>query len=456
MMRKKLTSCDRLFILLIVGVTWTVGCAPPPTPVAPGVSQFPNFLFPRVPESMVDLPVVSEHIEAWRRLQAGDLPSATAGFSEVLSGNGMFYPAETGLGYVDIAARRLDDALERFGSVLEDVPGYAPAWVGRGEALLASGREAEAMSAYESALVADSKLSDVRRRIQVLRFRSVRGALEMARAAEQAERYGEARQAYEEALTIAPDSGVLYRELALIERRLGELGRALEYVMRANDLEPDDAAGLTLQGDIHETLGDLEGAETAFSRAVRINPTPDRYANLDRVRNRLAAARLPPEYRAISNNRQITRAELAAIVGVNLSRLLEDSGQDEAVLITDIRTHWAYRWILVVAESGIMEVFLNHTFQPENVVDRGGLAQVVSRVLTLIASRDPVSGARWQAVREQFADIDSQHLQYRAASMAVAAEVLSVLEDNRFGLTNAVTGLEALAAVEQLERLASP
>jgi len=455
-MRKKLTSCDRLFILLIVGVTWTVGCAPPPTPVAPGVSQFPNFLFPRVPESMVDLPVVSEHIEAWRRLQAGDLPSATAGFSEVLSGNGMFYPAETGLGYVDIAARRLDDALERFGSVLEDVPGYAPAWVGRGEALLASGREAEAMSAYESALVADSKLSDVRRRIQVLRFRSVRGALEMARAAEQAERYGEARQAYEEALTIAPDSGVLYRELALIERRLGELGRALEYVMRANDLEPDDAAGLTLQGDIHETLGDLEGAETAYSRAVRINPTPDRYANLDRVLDRLAAARLPPEYRAILNNLQITRAELASIVGVNLSRLVEDSGQDEAVLITDIRTHWAYRWILVVAESGIMEVFPNHTFQPENVVDRGGLAQVVSRVLTLIASRDPVSGARWQAVREQFADIDSQHLQYRAASMAVAAEVLSVLEGNRFGLTDAVTGLEALAAVEQLERLASP
>ncbi len=455
-MIQKLSRRDRLFILLVVGVTWTVGCVPPPTPIAPGVTQFPNFLFPRVPESMVELPVVSEHIEAWRRLQAGDLPSATAGFSEVLSGNGMFYPAETGLGYVDIAARRLDDALERFDSVLEDVPGYAPAWVGRGEALLASGREAEALSAYESALIADSLLSDVRRRIQVLRFRSVRVALEMARAAEQAERYGEARRAYEEALTIAPDSGVLYRGLALVERRLGELGLALEYVMRANDLEPDDAAGLMLQGDIHETLGDLEGAETAFSRAVRIEPTPNRQANLDRVRGRLAAVRLPPEYRAIPNSLQITRAELASIVGVNLSRFLEASGQDEAVLITDTRAHWAYQWILVVAESGIMEVFLNHTFQPENVVDRGGLAQVVSRVLTLIASRDPVSGARWQAVREQFADIDSQHLQYRAASMAVAAEVLSVLEDNRFGLTNAVTGLEALAAVEQLERLASP
>ena len=455
-MIQKLSRRDRLFILLVVGVTWTVGCVPPPTPIAPGVTQIPNFLFPRVPESMVDLPVVSEHIEAWRRLQAGDLSSATAGFSEVLSGNGMFYPAETGLGYVDIAARRLDDALERFGSVLEDVPGYAPAWVGRGEALLASGREAEAMSAYESALIADSLLSDVRRRIQVLRFRSVRVALDMARSAEEDERNGEARRADEEALTIAPDSGVLYRGLALVERRLGELGLALEYVMRANDLEPDDAAGLTLQGDIHETLGDLEGAETVFSRAVRIEPTPDRQANLDRVRGRLAAVRLPPEYRAIPNSLQITRAELASIVGVNLGRFLEASGQDEAVLITDTRAHWAYQWILVVAESGIMEVFPNHTFQPENIVDRGGLAQVVSQVLTLIASRDPVSGAKWQAVREQFADINSQHLQYRAASMAVAAGVLSVLAGNRFGLTNTVTGLEALAAVEQLERLTSP
>ena len=143
-MRGKLFRRDRLFVLLFVGIMWTAGCAPTPTPIAPGVSQFPDFLFPKVPDSMVNSPVVSEHIEAWRRLQAGDLLSATAGFSEVLSANEMFYPAEAGLGYVDIAARRLDDALERFGSVLEDVPEYAPAWVGRGETLLAAGREAEA------------------------------------------------------------------------------------------------------------------------------------------------------------------------------------------------------------------------------------------------------------------------------------------------------------------------
>ena len=452
-MRGKLFRRDRLFVLLFVGIIWTVGCAPTPTPIAPGVSQFPDFLFPKVPDSMVNSPVVSEHIEAWRRLQAGDLLSATAGFSEVLSVNEMFYPAEAGLGYVDIAARRLDDALDRFDSVLEDVPEYAPAWVGRGETLLASGREAEAMLAYESALVADSNLSDVRRRIQVLRFRSVRAAIDIDRAAEQAERYGEARQAYEEALTIAPNSGMIYRGLAFIEHRLGDLGRALEHVMRANDLEPNDPEALTLQGEILESLGDLEGAETVFSQAARIDPTPARRENFDRISGRLTALRLPPEYRAIPTKVRITRSELASIIGVNLGRLLSDSERNAPVLTTDTRTHWAYQWILLVVEAGIMEVFSNHTFQPESLVDRGGLAQVVSRVLTLIARRDPSSGASWETVQPQFTDLDPQHLLHGAASMAVAAEVLPVLEGNRFGLNDSVSGREALAAVDQLERL---
>ena len=103
-----------------------------------------------------------------------------------------------------------------------------------------------------------------------------------------------------------------------------------------------------------------------------------------------------------------------------------------------------------------MEVFSNHTFQPESLVDRGGLAQVVSRVLTLIARRDPSSGASWETVRPQFTDVDPQHLLHGAASMAVAAEVLPVLDGNRFGLTDSVSGREALAAVDQLERLLAP
>ncbi|MBF82871.1 MAG: hypothetical protein CL489_00195 [Acidobacteria bacterium] len=458
-MRTRLRMSGWLFAALLMGFVWVVGCAGPRAPLAPvipGAPKFLNYMFPSVPESMAGLSIVTEHVQAWRRLQAGDLLSASAGFANVLAGTATFYPAAAGLGYVDVAARRFDDALARFGAVLGRVPTYAPAWVGRGEALLASRREDEALEAYESALATDPSLTGVRRRVEVLRFRRVQGALEMAREAEQAERFGEARQVYETALTEAPDSGVLYRRLALVERRLGELGRALEHVRRANELEPDDAEGLTLQGEIHETLGDLEGAESAFVRAVRADPSPERGALLERVRARLAAVRLPPAYRAIPNNPQITRAELASVVAVELEGLLEDAPRNEGVLITDTRAHWADWWILVVAQAGVMEVFPNHTFQPEMDVDRGGLALVASRVLMLIANRDPIRGAAWRTADYQFSDLDPGHLQHRAASMAVTAGVLSVFDDNRFESDNPVNGREALAAVVRLERLIDP
>ena len=402
---------------------------------------------------MAGLAIVGSHVEAWRQLQAGDLDSATLGFSAVLASATSFYPAEAGLGYIDVAARRYDDALARFGSLLERAPAYAPAWVGRGEALLASRREMEALAAYESALAADPALTDVRRRIEVLRFRSVQASLRTAGEAEAAERYGEARLAYEEALILAPESGLVYRGLAGAEWRLGELGRALDHVRRANELEPNDADGLTLQGEIHEVLGDLEGAEAAFAGAVRIDPTPERRARFERVRSRLSAARLPPAYRAIPDKATVSRAELASLVVVRLAGILSGAPRDETVLITDTRAHWADRWILEAAQAGVVEVLPNHTFQPEVTVDRGELAQVVSRVLTLIEGQRASVGLGWQAARESFNDVDPGHLQYPAASMAVAAGVMSA-RDGRFDLSRAVSGMEAVSAVGRLEDLA--
>ena len=110
----------------------------------------------------------------------------------------------------------------------------------------------------------------------------------------------------------------------------------------------------------------------------------------------------------------------------------------------------------MVVQAGVMEVFPNHTFQPEMDVDRGGLALVASRVLMLIANRDPIRGAAWRTADYQFSDLDPGHLQHRAASMAVTAGVLSVFDDNRFESDNPVNGREALAAVVRLERLIDP
>jgi hypothetical protein len=124
-------------------------------------------------------------------------------------------------------------------------------------------------------------------------------------------------------------------------------------------------------------------------------------------------------------------------------------------LVTDVRSHWASPWILAVVRAGVMEPLPNHTFQPQQRVRRVDLAQIVSRVLAIIASRRPGSAAAWESARVTVADVSTSHPTYAAVSQAVAAGVLPLV-GNAFTPSRPVSGAELLAAVERLEALTAP
>ena len=120
--------------------------------------------------------------EAWLWLQAGDLRTAERKFTVILKRLPEFAPAETGLGYVLLARRQPDQAVDRFGAALKHAPAYAPALAGRAQAQLALGRNDEALASLEAAAAADPSL-DLGPRIEVLRFRSAEDRIGAARRA---------------------------------------------------------------------------------------------------------------------------------------------------------------------------------------------------------------------------------------------------------------------------------
>jgi hypothetical protein len=172
------------------------------------------------------------------------------------------------------------------------------------------------------------------------------------------------------------------------------------------------------------------------------------------LRERAAFDAMPAEYRGIESSDSVTRAQLAALLGVRLDNFLKRSRDRNAVVITDTRGHWAATWILSVVRAGLMEAYANHTFQPQSVVRRGDLAQAASRVLSLIANENPRLAESWREAKRQFPDVSPGHLSYPAASLAVEAGVMKTLEDGSFDLSRPVTGAEAVAAVRTLEELA--
>jgi tetratricopeptide (TPR) repeat protein len=430
-------------------------CAPKVVPL-PTVTtpKFPDFIQPAVPPSFAGSPVAAAQARGWTFLQAGDLKSADREFSLALKTAPTFYPAEDGLGYLALANKDAKAALPHFERALEDEPGDVSAMVGRGQALLAVNRTDEALAQFRAALVADPSLSDIRQRVEVLSFRSVEQNVDRARAAARAGRSDEAIQAYNTAIAASPESPFLYRELAAVERQKGDVADALQHFRKAASLDPGDARTLEQIGELLEQSGDYEAAEKAYNESLAVESNAAVERRLEELRAKIALARLPAEYRAIDQAPQITRADLAALIGIRLAPLLQGPRSRDAALITDVRNNWAATWIVAVARAGVMEPYANHAFQPRSVVRRSDLAQAVARLLAKIAAQHPGRQPAWESARLKFSDLGPGHLAYPAASVAVASGVMKTAPGDAFQPSRPVSGAEAIEAIDKLRALA--
>jgi len=453
-MRRRSRHASGLAVLLIAFVIAACGPKtldlPPPGSAA---EKFPEYVFPAAPSGLGTEAALERHRAGWLWLQAGDLKAAERNFEAALKLSENFYPAEAGLGYIDLAKKDHERAAEHFDRAVVFNPRYVPALVGRGEALLALGQREMALKSLEAAVVADPNLA-LRTRVEVLRARGQQDDVAAARKAADSGRLDEARSVYERAIATSPDSPFLYRELADVLRRQGSLEGALKQAVRASELDATDPRAQILAGEIHEAMKDLPGAVSAYEAALALEPNAALETKIDALRKELVLAAMPAEFQQIESSSGLSREQLAALVGVRLDELLKRMPRRTAVVITDTRGSWATPWIMAVTRAGVMEVYPNHTFQPAAVVRRGELADAASRILSIIANEKPALASSWRAAKRQFSDVPPAHLSYSAASLTVEAGVMQPLADGSFQLSRPVTGAEAVAAVKKLEELA--
>ncbi len=452
------------WLLLWIPLT-VAGCAPKtakPTTTGP---VFPQFAFPVVPDTLEasNQAASAAHRDAWNLLQGGNAKAAARKFSSVVKDVPSFYPADVGLGYSALAQHDYKAAISDFDKALVAAPDYLPALLGRADALEATNEIPDAVLSLDAVLRVDPSRTDLRTRADSLRFRGIEDLVAQARKAQQSGKLDDARSAYERAIQFSPESAFLYRELASVEKQANQLDRAGERVQTALRLDPKDAAAHVLAAEIADRRGNLKVAVEEYQQAREIGglgggsmggaPDPALADRIRDVEKRLALASMPEAFRSIGTASQVTRGDLAALVGVHLEAWLAQLPQVAPALMTDIRDHWAERWILTVTRAGLMEVYGNHTFQPDTPVDRATLARVVSRALNVVAAREESLARRWRQAQPTFTDLPTTHVSYPAAALAVAAGVLQNGPDNSFEPTRPVSGSEALTAIARIEAI---
>ncbi len=433
-------------------VLLAVGCAAR-TPVVT-TPAYPEYLFPTVPAAWVGSDDARRHEEAWTFLQAGELAGAERRYLALLASSPAFYPAETGLGWLSLARGDARQAVEHFDRAVTAAATYVPAWIGRGETMLVLGDADEALRSFEEALLVDASLGRIERVVGELRFKLVSEQLAQARDSAAAGRFDEARGLYERVIAASPDSAFLRVELGRVELGRGNPDRARALVQEAMALDPSDPAAFILDGELYLATGDLAAAAASFGHAYRLDPNEDTARRLASIRDRQQQAALPPAILAIASQAEVTRGELAALIGTRFGDLLRSAAPGRTVIITDTRDHWGQAWILDVARAGVMRVDAAYRFEPGRSVRRGELAGVVDALLDLFAAVDPLAAASWEGPRQDFGDMPPGHLSYAPAARAVAAGVLEILDGNTFQPTRLVAGDEALRAVDRLAALA--
>jgi tetratricopeptide (TPR) repeat protein len=437
--------------LIAAVFTVAAGCTPKTPPV---VAPSAAWRVPAIPSDLSADPQRARFDTAWRRVQRGDIGGGEKVFEDIARRSPGFYPAVVSLGELRLRRQQYAAAAPLFDRALAINPSYLPALNGLAEAKLGAGDDAGAFAALTKLVAADPSRTDASARLEVVRLRVAQAELDLATRARADNKLDEAALHLQRAMEATPQNGAVLRASSALELAMGREDVAEARAREAIAIDPQDAEAFAALGDALDVEGRLPEAVAAYERAFALDPRPAWRERRESLATASATRSLPVQYRAITQATAVTRADVAAMLGVRLAGAVSHAPDRSTTVVTDTRGQWAARWILPVVRAGWMEPLPNHTFQPADTVHRAELAAIVAAVLTDVAALRPRDLAKWQTARPVFADITRDHASYTVASIAVSSGVMTA-EGGRFAPARAVSGVELAATIRRLEQLQS-
>jgi hypothetical protein len=132
-------------------------------------------------------------------------------------------------------------------------------------------------------------------------------------------------------------------------------------------------------------LGEYERALLPLQLILAREPRdPEARVLAREVQEALTLSKLPEEYRRVATASRLSRAELAALLCINVTALARLPPGEPKVAV-DISGSWARNYIARVLALDVMDLFPNHTFSPAWPF-AAELARAASRVLDLVGA----------------------------------------------------------------------
>lgn len=293
--------------------------------------------------------------------------------------------------------------------------------------------------------------------------------------------YDKAFESLDKALDKDPKfiDAFVFRGRVLTKQKKGEdwLENALKQFDKALKLDAGSEAALFHKGEAYKEAYAFGDAAAQFSKVIELKGGYSKAANAEweLVQKIQRAAPGTKIGRKIALIPAIDRADLAVLFVEELKlvevlqkrqlkvydtrfRAPEDPTAYTAAApakeepASDIDGHWAENWIKDVIKAGAMDVFPDHTFRPDEAINRSNYALFLQNIIVTVTGDESLA-SKYYGSESRFPDVNPTHFSYNAICLAVDRGIMKTADplDGAFKPRDPVSGADALLIIRDLQ-----
>jgi Tfp pilus assembly protein PilF len=396
--------------------------------------------------------------KGWAKFLRGDSRGAEKQFGKLLkkAGNAReridLSPVKTALGYALLFDRKFSQAEENFLASLKERPGYRQALLGLAHLYYIRGDWMGAYVQFQKTLALFPGEPFLKANLDSVRRRMIETVTEKAEGMKKQGNPDGAVEVYEKALRVAGQDGRILFALSRLYGEKGDSDKSLSLLKQAVEAEPSLTAWRMVLAEAYEQRGELENAEAVYRQVLDEEPANAEAARrYSALREKRRAEAIPPGIQDFASKERVTRAEMAVLLYTRIPEIAASTRATGTVVVTDIYNHWARSYIQDIIARNIMEVYTNHTFNPDAPVKRYDLALACAAILNLFRHSGLLSETRGSI--PPIVDVPEEHLLYKTVKEVLQYKVMDRLPDGTFGLYEPVDGKTLAEAVDRLRAL---
>jgi len=413
----------------------------------------PTYYLDDLPQEMIVQLTLDERIaieDAWTLLKIGKTKKA----SKILQKMDQNKPI-TWLGFAYTALLRGDYTISEqwFKKILEIYPELPIIHYGLGEVYRNQGKEEEAFAKYRKVLEKSPDHEWAKYYYLLIKKNKTEKLLKQADFFWKQKQFDKGVEIYIKVLYYSPELIEPHLKLAQYYKNLRDYEKALKHYETAHSLQPENLNLKEELAEIYILTKKYKDAYDLYQELVKIDPENSKYKKrLDYIKNELLFIELPRQFYEISSKEVINRADIAALIAIKFSDILEKEKKKPPIIV-DIATHWAAHYIIEVTSLGLMDVYPNHTFQPERNLTRGELAIVLNHLIDFLKKKGYKLYKQFSPEEIHLNDVAPDHFIYQPIIEVLSYQLMDLFPGLEFKPFLEVNGKEAVTVIETLERL---